>query len=120
MLKESRMKRVFMKAIAALALTGSIAAAVPAEARPGHWGYDRDYGRHWDRGRDHYRWDRGYRDRGYWRGPPRRYYYAPPPRYGWGGGWGPPRGYYYRDRGGDVLLGALAGVAIGAVIADGR
>ncbi|MFZ5705417.1 MAG: hypothetical protein ACOY5R_09130 [Pseudomonadota bacterium] len=113
------MKRVFIKAIAALALTSSIAVAVPAEARPGRWGYDRDYGRHWG-GRDRYRWDRGYRDYGYWRGPPRRYYYGPPPRYGWGYGWAPPRRYHYRDRGGDVLLGALAGVAIGAAIADGR
>ena len=112
------MKRMLTRLVAALALTSSVAVAVPAEARPDRWrgGYDRHYdGGRWDRGD---RW-RGDRYRGGWGrdrhwGGPRYYRYAP--RY-YGYGYGPPRGRYYRDRDGDALLGVVAGVAIGAAIA---
>lgn len=123
------MKRMLTRLVAALALTSSVAIAVPAEARPDRWrgGYDRHYdGGRWDRGDrwrgDRYRGERwgGDRYRGgwgrdrYWGGS--RYYRNAPRYYGYG--YGPPRGRYYRDGGGDVLLGAIAGVAIGAAIAN--
>ncbi|KQX22714.1 MULTISPECIES: hypothetical protein [unclassified Sphingomonas] len=123
------MRRLFTKLVAALAVTSAVAAAVPAEARD-RGGYGRD-GHRWDgdrrwRGDRSWRGDRGWRGDRNWRGdrwggrgygyyPPVRYRYAP--RY-YGYGYGYPRGgYYHRDRGGDALIGAIAGIAIGAAIA---
>lgn len=118
------MKPIFSRMVAAIALGSAMLAAVPAEARRDRWDHRGDYGRHWDgdrgwrgdryrggyRGYDGYRGDygrRGYYGRGY---------YAP--RYGYGYGY--PRGYGYRHRDGgdDALIGALAGIAIGAAIAS--
>jgi len=116
------MRPLFTRLVAALVVTGAIAATAPAEARD-RWGYQRD-GHRWDgdrrwRGERGWRGDRWRGDR--WRGSrhgyyhePRRYYYEP--RY-YGYGYGHPR-YHYRDRGGDALVGALAGIAIGAAIAS--
>lgn len=117
------MKSIFTKLVAALTLgAATIAVSVPAEARD-RWGYSRDHGR-WDGGRSWRgdrgrgdRWDRGYRGgHGYY--APRGRYYAPR-YYGHGYGYGHPRHrHYYRDHDGDALIGALAGIAIGAAIAS--
>ncbi|QTH24064.1 hypothetical protein HRJ34_11470 [Rhizorhabdus wittichii] len=121
-----QMRPIFTRLVAALVVTGTVAAAAPAEARDRwghryehrwdgdrHWRGDRWRGDGW-RGDRHWRGDR-WRGRGYGYYAPRRYYYEP--RY-YGYGYGYPRGhYYYRDRGGDALIGAIAGIAIGAAIA---
>jgi hypothetical protein len=120
MLKESRMKHILTAMMATLVAGTSLMAAAPAEAR-GDWG-DR-YERRWDGNRDwrgdrwrgdrHWRGDRWGRGYGYY--PPRRHY---APRY-YGYGYGYPRHrHYYRDRGDGALVGALAGIAIGAAIAS--
>jgi len=132
------MKPIFTRLVAALVVTSAVATAVPAEARD-RWGYSRgdrgwDGGRGWRDGRgDRWRGD-GWRGGGGWRGDgwrgdrwrgrgygyyaPRGYDYYAPSYYGYGYGY-PRDRYYYRDRSGDALLGAIAGVAIGAAIASG-
>ncbi|ATE64070.1 hypothetical protein [Rhizorhabdus dicambivorans] len=120
------MNRILTKLVAALTVGSAIAVAVPAEARDwrgdrGGWsrgdrhgGGDRWRGDRW-RGDRHWRGDRGW-GRGYGYYAPRGRYYAP--RY-YGYGYGYPRHrHYYRDGGGDALVGALAGIAIGAAIAS--
>jgi hypothetical protein len=120
------MNGILKRVTAALALGSVMTLAVPAEAKD--WRGDRGWShgdRHWRgdgwrgdrwRGDRHWRGDRWGRGYGYY--APRRYYYAPR-YYGYGYGYGPPRHrHYYRGHDGDVLVGALAGIAIGAAIAS--
>lgn len=115
------MNRILTRVVAALTLGSAVAVAVPAEARDwrGDRGWNRGGDRHW--GGDRWRGDRHWRGgerwgRGYGYDAPRRYYRAP--RY-YGYGYGYPRErYYYRDRGDGALIGAIAGIAIGAAIAS--
>lgn len=127
------MNKFLTKAVAALAIGSAAVAAVPAQARDGHW--DRGGGRgDWhgdrgDRGRGDWRGDRGYRGydgyrggggyRGYYGyGGPR--YYSAPRYYGYGYG-GPRYRYYGGYRNNDAALFAgVAGLAIGAAIASGN
>jgi hypothetical protein len=120
------MNKILTRMVAALALGSALAVSVPAEARDwrGDRGWHRgDDGRGW-RGDRQWRGDRYWRGDRHWRGDRwgRGYGYAPrgyyAPRYGYGYGYPRYRGYY-RDRGGDdALIGAIAGLAIGAAIAS--
>jgi len=119
------MKKLWTKMAAALVLGSAVVAVAPADARrDGRW----DRGDRWDnyRGDRHWRGDRDWRGDRHWRGDGYRRgdrgYYGPrdyyaPRYYGYGYGY-PSYRHYYRDRdGGDIALGALAGIAIGAAIA---
>ncbi len=98
------MKRFFTTAVAALALGGTVLAAVPAEARPGGFGG----GGHGYHGAGHGFGGSGYGRGGHYGGGFRGY------RSGYGGYYG--RGYY--GDGAGVAIGAgILGLAVGSALA---
>jgi hypothetical protein len=117
------MKSFFMKAVGAVAMSGALIAAVPAEARS--WGKRSGYsdyrGGHGSaRVYRNHRGDRGYWNRGY-RGY--RSYGGYRGYYGYRGTRGYPGYYHYGHYNDDaaVALGAgIIGLAIGAAIASNR
>ena len=127
------MKKLFMNAVGAVAISGALLAAVPAEARSGgrHGGYSGHHGgggghwnggSNWNRGSHGYRGSRGhhgYRSYAYrGHGGSRYYGYG----YGYPAYWGPRYyGYGYGYGGDDAALAigaGLLGVAVGTAIAS--
>jgi len=112
------MKSLFMKAVGTFAMSGTLIAAIPAEARS--WGNRSGYSDH----RGSYGSSRGYRNyrggnRGYWN----RGYGGYRGYYGYRGTRGYP-GYYryghYNDDAALALGVGIIGVAIGAALASDR